>query len=136
MMTDAERKAVFSHNLNQILSKSEKTQIEVAKAIGVSQQTFNTWCRAVALPRMGKIQLLADYFRVNMSDLIERRSDRPADPPVLSHEAQLIGVAYDNANEGTKDSVAKLLDVERDSSKGGADIAPIGSASSEVSIIA
>lgn len=70
-MSGEERKRIFSKNLLKVLNESRKSQIEVANAIGISQQTFNTWCRGVALPRMDKIQLLADFFHINMSDLIE-----------------------------------------------------------------
>ena len=56
-------------------SISGKTQKEVAKDINVSPQTFNTWCQGIALPRMGKVQKLADYFGVNKSDLIEEKED-------------------------------------------------------------
>lgn len=77
-MTDTERKQVFSRNLLNILNLKRKTQIEIATAIGVSQQTFNSWCRGVALPRMGKIQLLADYFDIDMADLIENHAAPPA----------------------------------------------------------
>lgn len=70
-MTDREQKAIFSMNLNRLLESCGKTQKEVARAIGVSPQTFNTWCRGIALPRMGKVQLLADFFGVKKSDLIE-----------------------------------------------------------------
>ena len=75
-MTDDERKKIFSQNLNRILNESSKSQVEVAKAIGVSQQTFKTWCRGIAIPRMGKIQLLADYFCVDMGVLIESAPER------------------------------------------------------------
>ena len=51
-----------------------KSQSEVASAIGVSPQTFNTWMQGIAIPRMDKIQLLADYFNVKKSLLIEQRS--------------------------------------------------------------
>ena len=70
-MTDKEQKMIFSTNLNRLLSATGKTQKEVAEVIGVSPQTFNTWCRGIALPRMGKVQRLADYFGVNKSDLID-----------------------------------------------------------------
>ena len=68
-MTDQTR--IFSTNLNRYLNESHKTQIEVANAIGVSQQTFNTWSRGIALPRMDKIQKLADYFGIGKNDLID-----------------------------------------------------------------
>lgn len=70
-MTDDEQKKVFANNLKDLLSERNLTQKEVAKAIGVSPQTFNTWIRGVALPRMGKIQKLADYFHVEKSKLID-----------------------------------------------------------------
>lgn len=71
-MTDNEQKRIFSVNLTNILSERNLTQLEVANAIGVSHQTFNTWFKGKAIPRMDKIQLLADYFHIKMSDLIEK----------------------------------------------------------------
>lgn len=70
-MVKDKQKAIFSESLNSYIAKSEKTQLEIAKSIGVSPQTFNTWCKGIAIPRMGKVQALADYFNINKSDLIE-----------------------------------------------------------------
>lgn len=75
-MTEFEQKKIFSNNLSSLLEDRQLTQREVADSIGVSAQTFNTWCRGVAIPRMDKIQKLADYFCVEKSTLI--------DPPDLS----------------------------------------------------
>lgn len=72
-MVKDKQKAIFSENLNSYIAKSEKTQLEIAKSIGVSPQTFNTWCKGIAIPRMGKVQALADYFNINKSDLIEEK---------------------------------------------------------------
>ena len=74
-MTDDEQKKIFQKNLLKYLNQSNKKQNEVAKAIGVSPQTFNTWCQGIAIPRMGKIQLLADYFHIGKSDLVENKID-------------------------------------------------------------
>ncbi|MEY8524539.1 XRE family transcriptional regulator [Lachnospiraceae bacterium 38-10] len=70
-MTDEEQKKIFSRNLNHYVSLSNKTQKEIADSIDVSPQTFNTWCQGIAIPRMGKVQRLADYFNVGKSDLID-----------------------------------------------------------------
>ena len=67
-----EQKKIFSDNLKRIVAKSNLPQREIAKRIGVSPQTFNTWIQGIAIPRMGKIQLLADFFNINKSDLIEK----------------------------------------------------------------
>lgn len=69
--TDEQQKEVFSRNLKRILAKEGKTQKEVADAIGVSPQAINTWIQKISLPRMGKVQALADYLRISKSDLIE-----------------------------------------------------------------
>ena len=73
-MADEEQKKIFSKNLNNYRTLTNKTQREVAEAIGVSPQTFNTWCQGIALPRMGKVQLLADYFKIGKTDLIDNKT--------------------------------------------------------------
>lgn len=73
-MTEDEQKKIFSRNLNRYIDMSQKTQREIAHAIDVSPQTFNTWCQGIAIPRMGKVQRLADYFNIGKSDLID---DKP-----------------------------------------------------------
>lgn len=73
-MVDEDQKRIFAKNLNKYLSLYNKTQKEVADAINVSPQTFNTWCQGIALPRMGKVQRLADYFGIGKTDLIDEKS--------------------------------------------------------------
>lgn len=79
-MTDEEQKRIFAINLSNYISQSGKAQKEIAKDLGVSPTTFNTWCVGKILPRMGKIQMIADYFGIGKSDLIDDKSkfaDRP-----------------------------------------------------------
>ena len=71
-MEDIEQKKIFARNLSHYLNISGKTQREVAAGIKVSPQTFNTWIQCIALPRMGKIQALADYFKINKTDLLDK----------------------------------------------------------------
>lgn len=73
-MSEMDQRKIFSKNLNNMLHASGKSQKEVANAIGVLPTTFNTWCKGIALPRMGKVQLLADYFHVSKSALIDESS--------------------------------------------------------------
>lgn len=82
-LSDAEQKRIFANNLRDALNRSGKQQIEVARAIGVSQQTFNTWCRGIALPRMGKLEKLANYFGIRKSALIDAPSVHPVKTPTL-----------------------------------------------------
>lgn len=70
-MIDTEQQKIFTSNLNRYIQATGKTQADIAKAIGVSAQTFNTWVKGIAIPRMGKIQRLADYFNIGKTDLID-----------------------------------------------------------------
>ena len=69
------QKEIFAENLTRLVNGSKLPQSEIAKRINVSPQTFNTWIQGKAIPRMGKIQLLADYFKIEKSDLIEEKSN-------------------------------------------------------------
>lgn len=92
-MADEEQKKIFSRNLNNYLLSNNRTQKEVADAIGVSPQTFNTWCQGIALPRMKKVQLLADYFGVGKTDLID---DRDTNPSLTARDERDIKKDLDN----------------------------------------
>ena len=74
-MSESEQKRIFAKNLNNLIEKHRLTQSEAAHKIGVSPQTFNTWCKGIALPRMGKIQKLSDFFNVDKSELIDEMSE-------------------------------------------------------------
>ena len=51
------------------------TQKELADVVGVSAPTVNDWIKAKKYPRIDKIDIMADYFRILKSDLIEEKSD-------------------------------------------------------------
>lgn len=91
------QKKIFSRNLLRYLSLNNKSQKEVADAIGVSPQTFNTWCQGIALPRMGKVQLLADYFHISKSDLLEEHTYESDAPYYLNEDArEMAQFLFDN----------------------------------------
>lgn len=69
--TDLGNKEIFSRNLRRYISQSGKTQKEIAKAVGVGQSTFCDWVNGRIYPRMNKVQLLAEYFGIKKSDLVE-----------------------------------------------------------------
>lgn len=72
--SEAELQAIFTKNLNKYIEASGQKQIDIANAIGVPVTTFNTWVMGNAIPRMGSIQRLADYFGIKKSDLLEDHS--------------------------------------------------------------
>ncbi|MBS6264093.1 MAG: helix-turn-helix transcriptional regulator [Clostridium sp.] len=85
-MTDNDQKRIFAKNLNYYISLNGKQQNEVAKDLNINASTLNMWCKGNSFPGMGKIQVLADYFKVGKSDLIDDKlySDPVMDARILS----------------------------------------------------
>jgi transcriptional regulator with XRE-family HTH domain len=67
-------KIVFSENLKYYLSLTGQLQKDIAAVAKVSQGTITDWIQTRSYPRMDKIQLLAEHFGIEMSDLVEKRS--------------------------------------------------------------
>lgn len=74
-MSNIGNKETFARNLSYYVDKSGKSQKELAEIAGVAPSTFNDWMKAKKYPRIDKIEILANYFRILKSDLIEEKSD-------------------------------------------------------------
>ena len=74
-MSNLGNKEIMSKNLLYYMDKTGKSQKELAEIVGVSTSTFNDWVKAKKYPRIDKIELLANYFRILKSDLIEERTE-------------------------------------------------------------
>ena len=64
-------KEVFAQNLKRYMDEHGKNQKEMAEIIGVSTSSINDWLLCKKYPRIDKIEMLADYFGILKSDLIE-----------------------------------------------------------------
>ena len=71
-------KEVFAKNLKMYMERRGKTQKELAEIVGVSAPTMHDWLKGKKYPRIDKIEILADYFGILKSDLIEDKKEKPA----------------------------------------------------------
>ena len=78
-MSDDEQKKIFARNLNKYISLNQKQQKEVADDLGINTTTLNMWCKGNSMPSVGKIQKLADYFRIGKTDLTDETEDSDTD---------------------------------------------------------
>lgn len=66
-------KQVFADNLASYMNSNHETQVDVAKLIGVSKSNVSAYLKAEQIPRMDKVQILADHYGVRLSDLLETK---------------------------------------------------------------
>ena len=73
--TDLGNKEIFARNLEKYIAQSGKSKREIAKDLGVSPSGLCDWTAGRAYPRIDKIQLLAEYFGIKKSDLVENEEE-------------------------------------------------------------
>lgn len=83
---------IFKENLQYYVQKSGRTQKEIAEIIGVSAPTMNEWIKGKKLPRMDKVEKLANYFGILKSDLIERKKEPTAEDKLSQTKSDLIKI--------------------------------------------
>ena len=69
-------KRIFAKNLNSIMEECDRTPSDIVNLLGVSKSTVSSWRNGEKMPRMDKIEALANYFGCLKSDLIEQKSLR------------------------------------------------------------
>ena len=74
-MTSIGNREVFAKNLAYYLERSGRSQKELSEIVGVAKSTFNDWMKGRKYPRIDKIEIMADYFGILKSDLIEEKPD-------------------------------------------------------------
>ena len=66
-----ENKNIFASNLQRYMNLNKVTRTDLSAALGVSYYTITSWVNGSKYPRMDKVEMLADYFGILKSDLIE-----------------------------------------------------------------
>lgn len=68
-------KSIFATNLKKYMDINQKSRRDVCEALGFSYYTFCDWVNGKKYPRMDKVEMLANYFGILKSDLIEEKSE-------------------------------------------------------------
>lgn len=74
-MADDDFRKIFSKNLNDYMYKNHKTQTDLINDLHLNKSTVSTWINGIKIPRMDKIELLANYFGITKADLVEEHND-------------------------------------------------------------
>lgn len=66
-------KEIMARNIQYYMDKYGKTRNDMCEALGVKYTTFTDWVKGNSYPRIDKIELMANYFGISKSDLVEER---------------------------------------------------------------
>ena len=110
-MSNLGNKEIFAKNLAYYLERSGKDQKEMAEIVGVAPSTFNEWMKAKKYPRMDKIEMLANYFGILKSDLIEEVKEdgySPSEPQLTEGEKMLLDL-FNRVPEDKQQLVLQMI---------------------------
>ena len=70
-----DNKNIFATNLKRYMALKDKSRKDISEALGISYYTVTDWVKGKKYPRMDKVEMLANYFGVLKSDLIEEKTE-------------------------------------------------------------
>lgn len=70
-MSDLGNREIFSRNLKYYMLLNHKDRNDIARDLNLPYTTVTSWYNGEFYPRIDKIQLLANYFCIQKSDLVE-----------------------------------------------------------------
>ena len=89
------KQTVFTKNLQRYLELNNATQKDVSRVVGVTTGTFCDWTKGRSVPRLDKMQKLAQYFGVEITDLIEP----PKDDEESKHQKEIAALVEELHNK-------------------------------------
>ena len=71
-MSDLGNKQIMAENIRYYMEKKHIGRRELCEALGFKYSTVTDWLNAEKYPRIDKIEMMANYFRISKADLVER----------------------------------------------------------------
>lgn len=105
-----EHKEVFAKNLKKYMELNRKSRREVCAALGYSYFTFSDWVNGKKMPRMDKVEQLANYFGILKSDLIEEKKETAPEDGLSEAKKQLLDLA-ENCSEEEAERLLQVMEL-------------------------
>lgn len=98
-------KKIMAKNIRKYMQINKVTQTDICKILKIPAPTFSDWVNAKTYPRIDKIELMANFFGINKSDLVEEK-------PTLSSSSVKIPVLGYVAAGLPSDAIENVVDWE------------------------
>lgn len=76
-MSDLGNKEIMANNIKRLMKKAGKSRVQICDELGIKYTTFTDWVNGNRYPRIDKIELMANYFGVPKSELVEAPDTLP-----------------------------------------------------------
>ena len=115
-MTPDELKKVFSKNLRYQLIVHDKQPVDIVNDLKIPFSTVSNWINGMKFPRMGKVEMLANYFGIEKSDLIEeKKGEQSASDNItypIPEDIKDMITMYLSMDEQDKNEIMMLMNIK------------------------
>ena len=112
-MSDLGNKEILAKNLRYYINISNKDRKQICTDLNIKYSTFSEWVNANKYPRIDKIELLANYFGIEKSDLIEDKLNiNTSQPKKLTKDEKEIEKIIENTIENLSNTDGLMFDGE------------------------
>lgn len=109
-MSEEQYRKKFGKRLSYYMSINGKNQMDLMNDLSLSSSTISSWCNGVRLPRMEKIEMLANYFGIEPSDLLNNKEISSEEYYLNPKTKQMAQEIFENKD------LTLLFDAARDAS--------------------
>ncbi len=109
-MNDLGNKEIFSKNLRYYMTIHNKTRVDICKDLDFKYTTFTDWYNGNIYPGIDKIEKIANYFRIEKSDLIENREKQVNN----KHVYPLLGIVKAGYNYLASENIIGYVYIDND----------------------
>jgi transcriptional regulator with XRE-family HTH domain len=104
-------KDTFAFNLRRYMELYGKSRNDISEALGISYFTVSDWVNGKKYPRMDKVEMLANYFGILKSDLIEDKTEEnpPEEPMKLNEGERMLLELFRRVPEDKQELVLKMI---------------------------
>jgi transcriptional regulator with XRE-family HTH domain len=106
-----DNKDIFASNLKRQMELKGKSRNDISNALGISYFTITDWVKGKKYPRMDKVEMLANYFGIPKSDLIEDKKESSPDKVELTEGEQMLLDLFRLVPEDKQQMVIQMIRV-------------------------
>lgn len=114
-MTEQEINKTFAENLVRLINLRGLSQVDVAKALDVSESAVSLWCAGKTSPRMRKVDMLCQLLNCTRSQLL---GSKTPDAILIEHKMRPLLIEAQDATEEEIQQAARYLAYLKATKKG------------------
>lgn len=108
-MDEQKNRAIMAKNIKKYMNRKGVSNQMVCEDLGIKYTTFIDWTKGNTYPRIGKIEMMANYFGCEISDLIEDKEKATVETSTLSEKQQKVVQMIMQIPEDRLDWVFRVL---------------------------